>query len=53
MAQAQAIGSGTSVYTDAAKIGAGWTFAEDGITLVPPKGRAKFGGLRRLQNYNK
>ena len=50
MAKAQAIGAGTSVYMDAAKLNQGWTFADDGITLVPPR---KFGGLRRLQNYNK
>ena len=54
MARSQAIGAGAgNVQMDAAKIGAGWTFAEDGITLIPPKTSAKFGGLRRLQNYNK
>jgi len=51
MAKAKAIGAGTSVYMDAAKLNQGWTFADDGITLIPPT--RKFGGLRRLKTNNR
>ena len=59
MARTAAIGSGAgNVYRDTLRFQQGWVWDPATLQLVPPKKKtdtdtAKFGGLRRLQNYKR